>query len=345
MFEKQNRIPSPEEVKRELPLSDDLKKCKEERDLLIKNVIAGRDRRLLLIIGPCSAHDGDAVLEYVWRLKCVEEQVRDTLVIVPRVFTSKPRSLGVGYMGMSSRPDPEGKEDILRGVYAIRRLHLCVLETGLSAADEMLYPENYGYVDDLLSYCTVGARSAEDQLHRLVASGVSVPVGFKNPTNGNLSSMLNSVFAAQNPHVFRYRDWQVGTDGNAYAHAVLRGQENEAGRLIPNYHYDAVMRVLEEYERRTELKNPAIVIDCSHANSEKCWEKQFSVAEEVLTTGSANSEYRGIVKGIMAESFLVAGAQAHNVVFGKSITDSCMGWEDTEKFIFRIAERINHDGL
>lgn len=340
MFAKQIRIPSAEEIISDLPLPKSLAAVKKERDELCKDVIAGRSNRLLVVVGPCSAHEPAPVLEYVKRLGKLNERVKDKLVLVPRIYTNKPRSRGVGYKGMFSQPDPENKEDILRGIRTIRDLHIHAIEqSGLSAADEMLYPENYAYVEDLLTYIAVGARSSENQMHRLVSSGIELPVGVKNPTGGSIPVLLNSIYAAQSAQVFKYHDWQVATDGNEYAHAVLRGMEDNSGASIPNFHYETVMRIWEEYRARGDLKNPAIVIDSNHSNSGKQFRQQIRIVEEVLQNRQFDKDFRNIVKGFMIESFLEEGCQKHDVVFGKSITDPCLGWRDTERLILDIAEK------
>ena len=341
MFIKQMEIPSAEEIRSSQPLPKSLQKLKRERDELCKDVIAGRTDKLLVIVGPCSAHEKAPVLEYVRRLGALNERVKDKLVLVPRIYTNKPRTKGVGYKGMFSQPNPEDKEDILTGIKTIRELHLQAIElSGLSAADEMLYPENYAYVEDLLTYVAVGARSSENQLHRLVASGLDIPVGFKNNTGGSVPVLLNSVYAAQSRQVFKYHNWQVETDGNEYAHAVLRGMESANGHDIPNFHYETIMRMLEGYEGNPELKNPAIIIDTNHSNSGKKFRQQIRIVNEVMQNRLYDGDFKKIVKGFMIESFLVEGCQKHDVVFGQSITDPCLGWEDTEKLIYDIAENV-----
>lgn len=341
MFEKQIEIPSAEQILAEQPLPEALKKIKRERDALAKDVIAGRSDKLLIVVGPCSAHESKPVLEYVKRLGKLNERVKEKLVLVPRIYTNKPRTKGVGYMGMFSQPDPENKENILRGIQTIRELHLhAIAESGLTAADEMLYPENYAYVEDLLTYIAVGARSSENQMHRLVSSGIELPVGIKNPMGGSIPVTLNSIYAAQSPQVFKYRDWQVGTQGNEYAHAVLRGMVDSYGNDMPNYHYETVMRVYEGYRNSNgELKNPAIVIDSNHSNSGKQYKQQIRIIEEIMQNRLYDADFKKIVKGFMIESFLEEGCQKHDVVFGKSITDPCLGWEDTERLILDIAEK------
>ena len=340
MFEKQIEIPSAEEILSELPLPKELAAIKTERDALAKDVIAGRSDKLLVIVGPCSAHEAAPVLEYVRRLGRLNERVKEKLVLIPRIYTNKPRTKGVGYKGMFSQPDPENRENILKGIYAIRDLHIKAIgESGLSAADEMLYPENYAYVEDLLTYVAVGARSSENQLHRLVSSGIELPVGIKNPTGGSIPVTLNSVYAAQSPQVFKYHNWQVATNGNEYAHVVLRGRVDHYGNDIPNYHYETVMQVFEGYSASDELKNPAVVIDSNHSNSKKNFRQQIRIVEEILQNRVYDADFKRIVKGFMIESFLEEGNQKHDIVFGKSITDPCLGWEDTERLILDIAEK------
>ena len=342
MFEKQVKIPSPEEMKEKNSLSAALTVLKKEQDELVKDVLSGRQNKLLLIVGPCSAHESAPVLEYIRRLAKVNERVKDQIVIVPRIYTNKPRTRGVGYKGMFSQPDPNSKEDIARGIETIRRLHIDAMEiSGLSAADEMLYPENYPYVEDLLSYVAIGARSCENQMHRLVSSGMDVAVGMKNPMSGSIPVLMNSIFAAQSKQVFKYNHYQVSTNGNPYTHAVLRGMVDSYGNDIPNFHYETVMDVAKHYEKSSDiLQNPAIVIDTNHSNSGKQCRQQIRIVEEVLQNRKYDSVYKKIVKGFMIESFLVEGNQPRDEVFGQSITDPCLGWEDTERLIYHIAEQV-----
>ncbi|HIZ72268.1 MAG TPA: 3-deoxy-7-phosphoheptulonate synthase [Candidatus Gallimonas intestinavium] len=341
MFTRQAHIPSPEELHGEMPLPPALAAIKKERDRLAMDVIAGRTDKLLLIIGPCSAHESAPVLEYVRRLGKLNERVKEKLVLVPRIYTNKPRTKGVGYKGMFSQPDPENKEDIVRGIRTIRELHLhAIEESGLTAADEMLYPENYPFFEDVLTYIAVGARSSENQMHRLVSSGIDLPVGIKNPMGGSIPVLLNSIYAAQSPQVFKYGNYQVATDGNEYAHAVLRGMVDSYGNDIPNFHYETVMRVFEGYNRsKGELKNPAVIIDANHSNSGKQFRQQIRICEEVMQNRLYDPDFKKIVKGFMIESFLVEGNQKHDIVFGQSITDPCLGWEDTERLVLDIAEK------
>lgn len=340
MLEKQYYIPEPEEFMAESPLSPELKEMKRRRDEEVKAVVSGRSGKMLMIVGPCSAHESAPVLEYISRLGKLNERVKEKLVLVPRIYTNKPRTKGVGYKGMFIQPDPEGEADIVRGIRSIRALHIAAMkESGLTAADEMLYPENTAYVEDLLSYHAIGARSVENQLHRLVASGIDTPVGMKNPMSGNLPAMINSIFAAQSPQVFKYRNYQVRSAGNPYAHAILRGSVDGAGADVPNFHYETVMRVAELYAG-AKLQNPAIIIDCNHSNSAKQCRQQIRIAQEVMQNRRFGSDFKKLVKGFMIESFLVEGSQPTGEVFGKSITDPCLGWEDTQRLILDIAESV-----
>lgn len=340
MFEKQIKIPEPEEILARMPLPASLKKIKAERDKLVSDVISGKSKKLIIIVGPCSAHEASPVLDYVERLGRLNEKVKDKLVLVPRIYTNKPRTRGVGYKGMFSQPDPAKSEDILKGIYAIRELNIKAIEaSGLSAADEMLYPANIHYVDDLLSYIAVGARSSENQLHRLVASGIDVPVGVKNPMSGSVMVMLNSIYAAQSGQVFKLNGWQVKTDGNLLAHAILRGAVDGYGNDIPNFHYETVMQVVEGYSK-SGLKNPAIIIDANHSNSSKKYKQQIRICEEVMQNRLYDGDFKRNVKGFMIESFIEEGNQVEDKVYGKSITDPCLGWCDTERLIYDIAEKV-----
>ena len=340
MFEKQIKIPEPEEIKAMVPLPENLKKIKAERDSLITDVITGNSKKLLVIVGPCSAHEPDPVLDYVERLGRLNEAVSEKIVLVPRIYTNKPRTKGVGYKGMFSQPDPTKSEDILKGILTIRKLNVRAIEaSGLSAADEMLYPANYDYLDDLLSYVAVGARSSENQLHRLVASGIDGPVGIKNPMSGSVLVMLNSIYAAQSPQVFKLNGWQVKTGGNPLAHAILRGAVDSYGNDIPNFHYETVMQVAEGYAQ-SGLANPAIIIDSNHSNSGKKFRQQIRICEEVMQNRIYDKDFKNIVKGFMIESFIVEGNQKEDVVYGKSITDPCLSWEDTKRLILDIAEKV-----
>lgn len=340
MLEKQNFIPEPEEFIAESPLSPALKKIKEKRDEEVRAVISGKSEKMLVVVGPCSAHEPAPTLEYIAKLGKLNEKVKDKLVIVPRIYTNKPRTKGVGYKGMFLQPDPEGTADIVRGIRSIRALHLAAInESGLTSADEMLYPENTPYVEDLLSYHAVGARSVEDQLHRQVASGIDAPVGMKNPMSGNILALVNSIFAAQSPQIFKYRNYQVSSNGNPYAHAILRGGVDGAGQDVPNFHYETVMQLAEMY-KGSQLQNPAVIIDTNHSNSGKQFKQQIRIAEEVMQNRRFDADFKKLVKGFMIESFLVEGSQKHDEVFGKSITDPCLGWEDTEKLLCDIAEQV-----
>lgn len=340
MFEKQIKIPEPEELVAQMPLPEDLKKIKKERDGLVASVITGESDKLLILVGPCSAHEQKPVLEYVERLGKLNEKVKDKLVLVPRIYTNKPRTKGVGYKGMFSQPDPAKSEDILKGIHAIRELNIKAIDiSGLSAADEMLYPANIHYVEDLLSYIAVGARSCENQLHRLVSSGIDVSVGIKNPMSGSTLVLLNSVYAAQSGQVFKLNGWQVKTGGNPLAHAILRGAVDSYGHDIPNFHYETVMQVAEGYAK-SDLKNPAIIIDANHSNSGKRFKQQIRICEEVMQNRIYDKDFKKIVKGFMIESFLEEGNQTEDKIYGKSITDPCLGWKDTERLILDIAEKV-----
>ena len=339
MFEKQIKIPEPEEILSVLPLPENLKSIKAERDKLVSDVISGKSDKLLIIVGPCSAHESKPVLEYVERLGKLNERVKDKLVIVPRIYTNKPRSKGVGYKGMFSQPDPHKSEDIAKGIFAIRELNISAIgASGLSAADEMLYPANMPYFEDLLSYISVGTRSSENQLHRMVSSGMEVPVGIKNPTGGSLLVLLNSIYAAQNGQIFKLNGWQVKTQGNPLTHAILRGASDVYGNDVPNFHYETVMKVAEGYAS-ANLANPAIIIDANHSNSGKKFKQQMRICQEVMLNRAYDGDFKKIVKGFMIESFLEEGCQPEDVVYGKSITDPCLGWSDTERLLLDIAEK------
>ena len=341
MFKREELIPTAEEILASLPLPEELKKVKAERDALASQVIRGETDKLLVIIGPCSAHESKPVLDYVERLGRLNDRVKDRLVLVPRIYTNKPRTKGVGYKGMFTQPDPRSREDILKGILTIRKLHIDAIgASGLSAADEMLYPENYAYMEDLLTYIAVGARSSENQMHRLVASGIDLPVGIKNPMSGSVPVLLNSIYAAQSGgQVFKYQNYQVRTTGNELAHAVLRGAVDGYGNDIPNFHYETVMKVIEGYSR-TGLKNPAIIIDTNHSNSGKQYKQQIRIVEEVLGNRLYDKDFKKYVKGFMVESFIEEGCQKEDVVYGKSITDPCLGWADTERLILDIADKV-----
>ena len=335
------KLPIPQEVKKEYPLTESMKQVKAERDESIKAVFDGGSDKFILIIGPCSADHSEPVLEYISRLKKLEEQVSDKIVIIPRIYTNKPRTTGQGYKGMLHQPDPDAKPDMYKGIVAIRELHLAALrDYGFSCADEMLYPENYRYLSDLLSYVAVGARSVENQQHRLTASGIEVPVGMRNPTGGDLSVMINSIVAAQSSHTFIYRGWEVTTEGNPYSHAILRGYIDYAGRNVSNYHYEDLLRVEELYEK-SNLTNPSVIVDTNHNNSGKQYLEQIRIAKDIVYSRNQNPDIKRLVKGLMIESYLEDGAQGvHEHVFGKSITDPCLGWEKTEQLILDIADKL-----
>ena len=335
------QLPSPDEVKALEPMSEEMKEIKAGRDRLIRDVITGESDKFLVIVGPCSADNEDAVCEYTNRLAKVQEKVADRLVLVPRIYTNKPRTTGEGYKGMLHQPDPEAKPDILAGILAIRHMHIrSISETGLTAADEMLYPDNWHYLSDILSYVAIGARSVENQEHRLMVSGLDIPVGMKNPTSGDFSVMLNSVVAAQGGHDFISRGWEVRTEGNPLTHTILRGAVNKHGNTIPNYHYEDIQLLLEKYEERN-LENPAVLIDANHSNSGKKYKQQIRIVKEILHSRRIDEDIRKLVKGVMIESYLVEGCQQIGTdhVYGKSITDPCLGWEDTEKLLYTIAEQ------
>ena len=340
-FSFMKELPEPEEIKKMLPLPERYAALKEERDAQIRAVFEGTSERFLLIIGPCSADNEAAVVDYSCRLARVAEQVKEKLLLIPRVYTNKPRTTGAGYKGMLHQPDPEKKPDLLAGLLAIRKMHIDVIrESGLTPADEMLYPENHSFMEDVLSYVAVGARSVEDQLHRMVASGVDIPVGMKNPTSGDFSVMLNSIMAAQMPQIFIYRNWEIETSGNAYTHAVLRGAVNKHGQYIPNYHFEDLILVAKAYEDRN-LKNPAVIVDTNHSNSGKQYLEQIRIAKEVMHSRWHSEDVRRIVKGLMIESYIEPGCQkVGEHIYGRSITDPCLGWEETERLILEIAEHI-----
>ena len=332
-------LPNPDEFKKEYVLSDKLKEIKRKRDAEIADVLTGKSDKFLVIIGPCSADREDAVLDYVERLSKVNEKVKDKVLLIPRIYTNKPRTTGEGYKGIASQPNPEKVPDLMQGLIAVRTMHMKAMEeSGLTAADEMLYPENYTYLDDILSYVAIGARSVEDQQHRLTTSGFDVAAGMKNPTSGDLTVMLNSVYAAQHAHTFTYRGWEVKTSGNPLAHTVLRGSINQYGRSFSNYHYEDLMRLYELYEER-ELVNPAAVIDANHNNSGKKYAEQIRIVGEVLHSRRHSNNIRKLVKGVMVESYIEEGCQKiGDGIYGKSITDPCLGWKDSEELIYYIAE-------
>ena len=335
------KLPIPQEVKKEYPLTARMEQVKAERDEAIRAVFNGSSDKFILVIGPCSAEHSAPVLEYISRLRRVQEQVSDKIVIIPRIYTNKPRTTGQGYKGMLHQPDPEAMPDMYKGIVAIRELHLAALrDYDFSCADEMLYPQNYRYLSDLLSYVAVGARSVENQEHRLVASGIEAPVGMKNPTGGDLGVMMNSIMAAQSSHTFIYRGWEVTSEGNPCAHAILRGYVDDAGRSISNYHYEDLLRVQELYAK-SELVNPSVIVDTNHNNSGKKYLEQVRIAKDIVHSRNQNADIKRLVKGLMIESYLEDGAcKAEEHIFGKSITDPCLGWEKAEKLILDIADKL-----
>lgn len=337
----QRKLPIPKKVKREFPLTEKMMAVKQQRDAEIRAVFEGSSDKFLLIIGPCSADYSEPVMEYLSRLRRVEDQVSDKIIMIPRIYTNKPRTTGQGYKGMLHQPIPDAKPDLYKGIVAVRELYMAALrDYDFTCADEMLYPENYRYMSDLLSYVAVGARSVENQQHRLTASGIEVPVGMKNPTGGDLNVMMNSIMAAQDSHTFLYRGWEVISDGNPYAHAILRGYLDHLGRSTSNYHYEDLLRVRELYDQ-TGLQNPAVIVDTNHNNSGKQYLEQIRIAKDIVYSRSQNEDIRRMVKGLMIESYLEDGSQnVHDHVFGKSITDPCLGWEKTERLIFDLADKL-----
>ena len=340
-MEFKRKLPTLHEIKEMYPISEESALTKKKTDEELKAIFSGESNKFLLVIGPCSADREDAVLDYISRLREVQEKVKDKIFIVPRIYTNKPRTTGDGYKGMLHQPDPNGLPNMLKGLIAIRKLHIKALEqTGFACADEMLYPENHQYLSDVLSYVAVGARSVENQLHRLTASGLDIPVGMKNPTSGDLSVMMNSITAAQHKHTFIYRGWEAHSQGNPYAHAILRGYMNKHGQSMPNYHYEDLIRLCELYAEKP-LSNPAVIIDSNHANSGKNPFEQGRIIKEVLANCRYSSDIRKLVKGFMVESYIEDGAQkVGGGIYGKSITDACLGWEKTEKLILEIADII-----
>ena len=336
-----HKLPIPQDVKAHYPVTDSMKAVKAKRDSEIKAVFEGKSDKFLLIIGPCSADRNDSVLDYIGRLKKVSEQVEDKIIIIPRIYTNKPRTTGDGYKGMLHQPDPNSHPDMLKGIVAIRELHMSALrDYGLSSADEMLYPDNHRYLSDLLSYVAVGARSVENQQHRLTASGLDVPVGLKNPTGGDLTVMMNAITAAHHSHTFIYRGWEVESLGNPLSHAILRGFQTTDGATVSNYHYEDLLMVSELYQKMG-LENPAVIVDTNHANSGKKYREQPRIALDVIHSMRENSDIRKLCKGLMIESYIEDGAQkTDGCVYGQSITDPCLGWEKTEKLIFDIADKL-----
>lgn len=340
-FEFVRKLPVPSEIKEQYPVPEAAARIKIERDKEIKDVFTGNSDKFLVIIGPCSADNEEAVLDYTMRLAKVQEKVKDKLILIPRVYTNKPRTTGTGYKGMLHQPDPEKKPDLLGGLIAIRKMHIDVIsQTGLTPADEMLYPENYWFLSDVLSYVAIGARSVEDQQHRLTASGIDVPAGMKNPTSGDFSVMLNSVVAAQAKQTFIYRNWEVNTPGNPLTHTILRGAVNKHGQCIPNYHYEDLNRLFQMYSKR-DLANPAVVVDANHSNSNKQFKEQIRITKEVLHSCNHSTDIKSFVKGVMIESYIEEGNQkVGEGVYGKSITDPCLGWNDSERLIYEIADLV-----
>ncbi len=340
-FEFINKLPTPADIKEQFPLPAEFAAIKAARDEEVKKIITGESDKFLVLIGPCSADHEDSVLDYTSRLVKLQEDTKDKLLIIPRVYTNKPRTTGEGYKGMLHQPDPEKRPSMAEGLHAIRHLHMRVLmETGLSTADEMLYPDNVSYLDDIMSYIAVGARSVENQQHRLISSGCQVPVGMKNPTSGDLSVMLNSVKAAQSGHDFIMRDWEVKTEGNPWTHTILRGAVNKHGQCLPNYHYEDLMLLYQLYMERN-LLHPAVIVDANHSNSNKKYKEQIRIVKEVLHSRRHSDDLRGFIKGVMIESYIEEGSQKIGEgVYGKSITDPCLGWTDSERLVYDIAESI-----
>ena len=335
----ERKLPVPKEVKEQYPLDAASAIVKEQRSQEIKDIFEGKSDKLILVIGPCSADNNEAVLDYIGRLKKVSQEVKDKIFIIPRIYTNKPRTTGEGYKGMLHQPNPDERPDMLKGIVAIRELHMTALKDyGFTCADEMLYPENHRYLSDLLAYVAVGARSVENQQHRLTASGLNVPVGMKNPTGGDNSVMMNAIKAAQSKHTFIYRGWEVHSSGNPMAHAILRGYVDGSGRCVSNYHYEDLVRLYEDYEK-SGLLNPAAIVDANHANSGKKYLEQIRIAKDVIYSRNHNNDIKKLVKGIMIESYIEDGAQRIGEhIYGKSITDPCLGWEKTEKLIYDLAD-------
>ena len=335
------KLPTAGDIKNDYPLTERMIQVKKERDESIRAVFEGTSDKFILIIGPCSADHSEPVLEYISRLKKIQDKVSDKILIIPRIYTNKPRTTGQGYKGMLHQPDPDEKPDMYKGIVAIRELHMSALrDYDFSCADEMLYPENYHYLSDLLSYVAVGARSVENQQHRLTASGIDVPVGMKNPTGGDLTVMMNAIQAAQSGHTFIYRGWEVTTTGNEYTHSILRGYLDYAGKSISNYHYEDILKVNELY-LKAGLANPSVIVDTNHNNSGKKYLEQIRIAKDVIHSRNENPDIKHLVKGLMIESYIEDGAQGMNEhIYGKSITDPCLGWEKTEQLIFDIADKL-----
>ena len=336
------KLTIPMETKKMYPITEDMQRTIDKRRQEIMDVFSGKSKKLLLVIGPCSADNEDSVIDYILRLREVQEKVKDKVFIVPRIYTGKPRTTGDGYKGILHQPDPTGKPDMFKGIVAIRELHMrAVKETGFVCADEMLYPENHRYLDDLLGYVAVGARSVEDQQHRLTSSGLEIPVGMKNPTSGDFSVMMNAITAAQHKHTFIYRGWEVHSGGNPFAHAILRGYMNKHGQSLPNYHYEDLIRVCDFYDEKPELTNPAIIVDTNHANSGKQYLEQIRITEDVVNSRNYNKDIKNLVKGVMIESYIEDGNQpVGGHVYGKSITDPCLGFEKSKELIYKVADTL-----
>lgn len=335
-------MPAPEEIKEKYPLSENCAKIKKERDKIISDIITGKDERFLCIIGPCSADNEDAVLDYVCRLAKVAEKIKDKVLVIPRIYTNKPRTTGEGYKGIASQPDPTKAPDMLSGLISMRNMQIrAIKESGLTAADEMLYPENWGYVEDLLSYVAIGARSVEDQHHRFTVSGFDVASGMKNPTSGDFTVMLNSVYAAQHPQHFVFAGYEVKTSGNPLAHTILRGAVSKHGNSTQNYHYEDLLRLYNKY-REMDLVNHATIVDANHSNSGKHFKEQIRIVREVLHSMRFSPEIKSLIKGVMIESYIEEGAQSvgPNQVYGRSITDPCLGWDDSEGLLYELAESL-----
>ncbi|MCQ2450841.1 MAG: 3-deoxy-7-phosphoheptulonate synthase [Clostridia bacterium] len=335
------KLPIPMEIKAQYPLTDNLAKIKAKRDKEIKAVFEGKSDKFILIVGPCSADNKDSVLDYMGRLKTVADEVKDKIIVIPRVYTNKPRTTGDGYLGMLHQPKPTEKEDMLKGIVAIREIHMSAIrDYGFTCADEMLYPENFRYLSDILGYVAVGARSVENQQHRLTASGIDVPVGMKNPTGGDMTVMMNSIVAASHPHTFIFRGWEVESTGNPLAHSILRGFTDRSGKYISNYHYEDLVKLNELYMANGKLI-PAAIIDANHANSGKNPFEQPRIVEDVLLSRKKNADIKGLVKGVMIESYIEDGCQSPtDKVYGKSITDACLGFEKTKELIYEIADKL-----
>lgn len=335
------KLPIPQQVKQDYPVTPEMEETKKQRDEEIRKIFSGESDKFILIIGPCSADSREPVLEYISRLRKVQDQVADKILMIPRIYTNKPRTTGEGYKGMLHQPDPDEKPDMYKGIVAIRELHMSALKDyGFTCADEMLYPENHRYLSDLLAYVAVGARSAENQQHRLTASGLDVPVGMKNPTGGDMSVMMNSIRAAQCSHTFIYRGWEVKSEGNPYAHAILRGYVDFAGKSVSNYHYEDLLKLHDLYSI-SGLQNPSVIVDTNHNNSGKRYLEQIRIANEIVTSRAQNADIKSLVKGLMIESYLEDGSQKIGEhIFGKSITDPCLGWEKTENLIYELADKL-----